>query len=490
MVVQRGAAEHHFFCYLYIVIPPPSFAPMYVAHKKYAYSLLLMLMLLCGNAMAQEDYDPLQDLAPYDRMLIQYADSNNADAVLECLRQGANPNAATADGITALMCAVQSGNYFMVSTLLNSGANPSLAPHDGTTALHAAAIMGFDSLAVLLLNAGAAIDAVNALELTPLHYSAWYGYPYLTELLLLNGAPPNAADYYRNTPLMLAVYNGAVQCADALMRHGANPNQPDYYGLTPAMVAAQLDDTLILRMLLRAGADITLRDNREYDALAHAIAHNAEGAVRLLAPLTSADAQASAVYHELAQFGSHTIKRTVASSIPATRRSLGIAEVSLGMELNAARHSWHWGMSVGLTERVSKLELSLRYARRLSSAVLVERERQLYQIDETRRLLGLSLGQSWVLNANARRALGMYYGLGADIAFRRFDGLKSPSAKFYLGARAGVFRRRGPMEWQLGWAYTGLSTMKVAGHMLGIGCRLLIPTGHRAVYKKRIGYVE
>lgn len=462
---------------------------MFVARQKSVYSLLLIFILLCGNALAQ-DYDPLQELAPYDRMLIQYADSNNVDAVLECLRHGANPNAATADGITALMCAVQSGNYFMVSALLNSGANATMAPYDGTTALHAAAIMGLDSIAVLLLNAGAAIDALNVLELSPLHYSAWYGYPYLTELLLLNGAPPDSSDSYGNTPLMLAVYNGAAQCAGALLRHGASPNHTDHFGLTPAMVAAQLDDTLILRQLLQRGADVALRDNRGFDALAHAIAHNAEGAVRMLVPLTPADAQGGPVYHDLAQGSSRAIKRTLDSAIPATRQSPGIVEVALGMELNAAKHSWHWGMSVGLTERVSRLELSLRYARRLSSAVLVERERRLYQLDETRRLLGLGLGQRWSLNADAQRALGMYYGLGADIAFRRFEGVESPSARIYLSARAGVFRRRGMVEWQLGWAYTGLSTVSVSGHMLGVGCRLLIPTGHRVVYKKRIGYVE
>lgn len=484
----RATRLRHFFCYLY---QPKAHRAMFASHKYLAYGLVMALVGLCGSTMAQEpSADPLAALSPYDRMLIQYADSNNADAVLQCLYHGANPNAATADGITALMCAVQNGNYFIVSSLLNSGANPQMAPHDGTTALHAAAIMGHDSIAFLLLNAGAAVDVANALGLTPLHYSAWHGYPYLTELLLLNGAPPDAIDSRRNTPLMLAVYNGAAQCAMALLRHGASPNRSDYYGLTPAMVAAQLDDTLMLHLLLRSGADVTPTDNRGFDVLAHAIARNAEGAVQLLLPLIQGRAALAPTYHALGQGSSPIIKRTLDSSIPKAWRSVGIGAVALGIELNAARHAWHWGMSVGLVERITNVELHLRYMRRLSGAVLVERDRQLYQVDETRRLLGLELGQRWVLNANVNRALGMYYGVGADVAFRRFDGLASPSPSPSLSARAGLFCRHGVVEWRLGWTYTGLSTPKVTGHMFGVGLQMLLPTGGQNAYKKRINYVE
>ena len=455
-----------------------------LSHSIYCRLLLLAgFLLLAAGAMAQDytdysyDYDPLEGLAPYDRLLIQYADSNNTEAVMHCLGNGANVNAASAEGITALMYAVQNNNYVMVSLLLNAGASAKVAPDDGNTPLHAAAIMGLDSIAVLLINAQADVDAMNYRGFTPLHYSVWHGYPYLSELLLLNGASANSADNDGNTPLMLAAYNGAMLCTQTLLHHGADPNKADSNGITPAMAVAQLNDTAMLGLLLCHGAQPAQTDKRGYDALAHAIRRNARLTTAQLVALGMFNSNLPQSYGLLAKNSNNQdIRNTVSSGTPKSRVPFGISSINIGGELYAAPHAWHIGFSVGITEQKFGVDAYLRYMRRVSSVVLIEHERQLYQVRERRRLLGLGLSQRRGMYAvDADRLLGVFYGLGVDFVFRRFSILGEPVNRPYMSAKAGVFWRNRHHEWQLGWAYTGLKTIDISPNMLSFGLMWTIP---------------
>ena len=447
---------------------------------KYSLLLLAGLFLLVVSASAQDYtdyYDPLGELQSLDRMLIQYADSNNVEAVLHCLTNGANPNAARLDGITALMYAVQNDNYVMVSLLLNNGASAQAVPDDGNTALHAAAIMGLDSIAVLLLNANADVDACNYKGFTPLHYSVWHGYPYLSELLLLHGASVNSVDNEGNTPLMLAAYNGAFLCAQTLLAHGANPNKADINGITPAMAVAELNDTAMLGLLLRGGAIASQTDARGFDALAHAIRRGAKHTVAQLMAEGQFNSDMPQSYRQLARSSnSSDIRNAVDVRLPQNKAKFGIGAVLVGVDMWAGKRAWHLGFHAGIMEQKFGVELLVRYMRRASSPVLLENDRRLYQVDERRRLLGLCVSQHRCMYAvDADRFLGIHYGLGFDFVFRRFDIVGKPSNRPYMNAMAGVFWRSWNHEWQLGWNYTGLKTIDISPHTFSLGFMWLIP---------------
>jgi ankyrin repeat protein len=80
--------------------------------------------------------------------------------VRELLKNGADPNLASADGETPLMSAAYSGNNLAVEALLERGAKINATDKTGQTALLCAAASGSESIARLLLSKGAQADVV------------------------------------------------------------------------------------------------------------------------------------------------------------------------------------------------------------------------------------------------------------------------------------------------------------------------------------------
>ena len=97
----------------------------------------------------------------------------------------------------------------------------------------------------------------------------------ITELLHA-GAHPHAADDTPTSPTPLAY---AVELEDtyilrSLLKAGADANAQDSDGDTPLMLAAALDNAEAIRHLLAAGADATLRNHAGLTALNIALEHN------------------------------------------------------------------------------------------------------------------------------------------------------------------------------------------------------------------------
>jgi ankyrin repeat protein len=80
--------------------------------------------------------------AAEETRLYQAARSGNLKAVKRLLRQGADPNAKDANGLTPLHQAAFWGETEIVDVLLKAGADPNADNGRGWTALHSAAVSG------------------------------------------------------------------------------------------------------------------------------------------------------------------------------------------------------------------------------------------------------------------------------------------------------------------------------------------------------------
>jgi len=89
--------------------------------------------------------------------------------------------------------------------------------------------------------------------------------------LLANGANPNDTNECRLSMFHVAVWDRTSWCrdldvknhmtiVDALFHYGANVNQADNFGFTALMMAANTGNTLMVRWLIRHGADPTKLD--------------------------------------------------------------------------------------------------------------------------------------------------------------------------------------------------------------------------------------
>jgi ankyrin repeat protein len=159
---------------------------------------------------------------------------------------------------TRVADAARDGRRDAVRALLKEGADVNAAHADGMTALHYAALAGDADLATLLVYAGANVKATTRLgAYTPLHLASRQGQRDVVEVLLRAGADPNAPTASGATPLMLAAAAGDPHLVARLLDAGADPNaREQFLGETALMFAAAAGRTEVVALLAARGADL------------------------------------------------------------------------------------------------------------------------------------------------------------------------------------------------------------------------------------------
>jgi ankyrin repeat protein len=166
-------------------------------------------------------------MAPNDRELLDAARRGDVAAVRAYLKEGADPNAALGDGLTALHLAAQQGNVEIAKILIDAGARVGAGTRIGRyTPLHLAAEGAHTAVIQTLLAAKADPAAVATPSgSTPLHLAAKaMNGESAARLLVENGAPVNAQEAsYGQTALMIAAAYNRPATVRELMKLGADP---------------------------------------------------------------------------------------------------------------------------------------------------------------------------------------------------------------------------------------------------------------------------
>ena len=172
---------------------------------------------------------------------------------------GADCNATTVDGTTALHLAAEEGHVEVVELLIQTGAEKNAATWSGKAALHFAAEDGHLEVVRLLLDAGAEKDAAAADGHTVLQAAVMYGHLEVVRLLLEAGADSNLATFDGHRPLHLAALNGRFEVVQELLQYGAEINAATVLGATALHCAVQIGNLKIVRLLLGLGAEQNAR---------------------------------------------------------------------------------------------------------------------------------------------------------------------------------------------------------------------------------------
>jgi ankyrin repeat protein len=158
-----------------------------------------------------------------------------------------------------LVDAAKNADREALRTLLKQGANVNAAEADGTTALHWASYRDDVESADLLIRAGAKVNAANDLGATALWTASLNGSVAMVRRLLEAGANPNAALLLGETPVMVAARSGHPGVIEQLLARGANVNARGARGQDALMWAVAQKHPEVVRALIARGADVHAR---------------------------------------------------------------------------------------------------------------------------------------------------------------------------------------------------------------------------------------
>ena len=189
------------------------------------------------------------------------------------LRSGANVNAGSESGTTALIESLSHGHNEIAQLLFDHGANADAISSVGWTPLHLAASSGSTKLVSEMLTRAAHINLKTQDGWTPLMLAARRRYPNIVRLLLKRGADANLSDNAGMTALIHAANGdidesgGDFDCVEALIIGGAFPNAQNNQGWTALMGAAFYGDFESVRLLVANSAEVIARDHQGRTAL-------------------------------------------------------------------------------------------------------------------------------------------------------------------------------------------------------------------------------
>ena len=241
---------------------------------------------------SQQGVRPLADPKGALTALMFAAREGTLECVEVLVKAGSDVNQVSADGSSALVVAVQNGNYAVANYLLEHGANPNLANkknwaplyltvknrNQETTAVPGPSAEGALEFMKTLLEKGADSN-VRIEEETEVHQG-------MTALWLKEAGA---------TPLLRAALSGDLVGVKLLLEHGANPSIPTFDHTSPLMAASGVgwaegtiheyspEQTVeLVKLLLENGADIKAANDHGITSLHGAGFKGANHVVQLL----------------------------------------------------------------------------------------------------------------------------------------------------------------------------------------------------------------
>ena len=193
------------------------------------------------------------------------------------IEAGADVNATSGDGSSALADASLNGHAEAVKLLVEGGAD--LGKYGGSSLVWAVRKRHAD-IARYLLDKG--VSARSGHGDKALIAASEGGDTEMARLLIDKGADVNARDSSKYTALIRAAEKGRAETAEMLIDKGANINDADKFGFTALIRASQYGKADAARLLIDKGADVNAMNKKDESALVWAVKNGKADVARVL----------------------------------------------------------------------------------------------------------------------------------------------------------------------------------------------------------------
>ena len=186
-----------------------------------------------------------------------------------------------------MIASAERGELVVVRKILSGGARIDARDQRGRTALLAATQRNQIEVARFLIQEGADVNAKDFIQDSPFLYAAAEGRIEILKMTLAAGADVKDTNRYRGTALIPAAHHGHVEAVKLLLATPVNKDHVNNLGWTALLEAVILGDggsahTEIVRLLVEAGANVSIADRDGVTPLAHAKRAGFSGIVRIL----------------------------------------------------------------------------------------------------------------------------------------------------------------------------------------------------------------
>jgi ankyrin repeat protein len=431
--------------------------------------------------MAQEE-EVSGTVSSRDEQLLTAADKGDTVKVLDLIRQGADVDAKTWEGVTSLMYATENGNLPVMKVLIRCGADPDVKPASGITALITSILNTAPDLTEFLIRNGASVDLGDNNDVTPLMYAIKVDSFYIPDLLLYYGADFDAKSKEGTDALMLASLLGRPAIAEELISLGADINSADNEGNTALHFATREGRTDIMEMLIGAGAEVEAKTEYGYSPLSIAAVKNNYEASRLLIGA-----------------GADVNSRISNSLNPLTiARENHFDSLAVMLQNNGAKNIlWPWfdrvtvgglftfsgddmftGADLGLSDKKYNFWISMGYRVRPKSIRILQpaEGNNFYQYWEQRHLVSGSLDKAFILKSKNRKVqYGLVAGFEEVITFASYRGSGlHPRTDFIFSPHAGAVYQAGNIRFRINYAYMNLNQSRMSNNWCSLSLELLL----------------
>lgn len=397
--------------------------------------LLILLLFQTTRLLAQDlNYE-----------LIIAAENGNKKEVYQLIRQGADVNAKTYEGITPLMYAIQNGHNSIAQVLIEKGADVNTVPSNGIPALVAAVNAGNLQGTFLLLDNGANPHYQNTYKQMPLCLAV-IDSDYEMTKLLLDFSEYFTKDYLGNTDLFYAAENGDTAIVRLLVEHGAIINEQNNSGVTPLMAAAANGNYETVRYFVNHKADISITDDSNYTALLYAIRSKNVKIVDLLID-NGADVNHPVKRNlyplEMAKYnGNRKIVKTLKQSGAKISYIPHFNALGFDTGILAGSNDVFYSLGASIHDMKYNLQLRLGYATRFGrEKIWITKNNITYnQYREKRRMFMFSMYKNLNFIPNQPGEFGIYAGGDAIFSAGNYKGLEKHAERLtFISPTAGLY---------------------------------------------------